>query len=213
MIGLRRGVIHMGKRTPWGRARHAYVCGDLSYREIAQKYGLPLRTVSEVGKNEEWPKKRKEYRDSVAAEAASRARARDVEALENVRQTADTLSGWLKKIVSDEKQLYMYAGPLRKASGAEQFAEKELTKANDVTLRTLGQALSEINKTVMSVYRIQSQSEEQAEALARERLELERERLELERERLALEREKAGDAGDAREIRVEIAEPLEEMKD
>ena len=72
-------------------------------------------------------------------------------------------------------------------------------------------ATNDLTKAIRNLYDLQTAQEAQAEALARERLELEKQRLELEKERLALEREKAGKTEEANTMEVVMDPQMQEM--
>lgn len=44
----------------WNRIRKDYIAGKGSYRELAEKYKVPIKTLSRRGKSEGWPELRKQ---------------------------------------------------------------------------------------------------------------------------------------------------------
>lgn len=50
----------------WLAIRNDYINGGGSYRKLAEKYGVPLRTIAMRGKDEKWPEARVEQRNKIA---------------------------------------------------------------------------------------------------------------------------------------------------
>lgn len=44
----------------WSKIRKDYIAGKGSYRELAEKYKVPIKTLSRRGKSEGWPELRKQ---------------------------------------------------------------------------------------------------------------------------------------------------------
>lgn len=193
----------MGKRAGWTKIRHAYICGDMSYRELAEKFSVPFKTLSEVAKREGWVKKRRQFRDDVGSQAYTRAREEAVDELERVRSAADRMGQKLEEILADEDQLYMHTAVLADAEGGSDLYERKMKTVNTMAVRDLAKAMKDMTAVLRDLHGISTRAEERAEKLARDKLALER-------ERLALEKEKAA-AGDAKEIRVEMDERVEEL--
>lgn len=50
----------------WLAIRNDYINGGGSYRKLAEKYGVPLRTIAMRGKDEKWPEARAEQQNRIA---------------------------------------------------------------------------------------------------------------------------------------------------
>lgn len=48
--------------TDWKRMKAEYIAGDISYRELAAKYGVPFGTLRKVAAREQWAQKRAQAR-------------------------------------------------------------------------------------------------------------------------------------------------------
>ena len=201
----------MAEKIMWGRIRHAYVCGNMSYKDLAKKHHVSISRLTEVAKSEDWVGQRKRHRHEVGALATSRVRAREAEKLANIQTAADELGEQLAEVLKNRDQLYMHAAVCRSVTGEEFIISEKLDAINPQTLRAVTAATNDLTKAIRNLYDLQTAQEAQAQQLAADRLAIEQARLELEKERLELEKAKQ-DAGEAREIRVEIAGPLEEMK-
>ena len=164
----------MAKRINWGRIKHAYVTGALSYRELAKKYDVSLSTLEDVAKKGEWVKCRRQYRCGVEAEALSRAHDEEVDRLRNVRNAADRMGEMIEKIMAEGNQLYMHTGIVREKGGVETIVEKELSSVNSKTLRDLVASMKDLTQVLRNLHGIQTISEAETLAMARERLEMDK---------------------------------------
>ena len=50
----------------WLAIRNDYINGGGSYRKLAEKHGVPLRTIAMRGKDEKWPEAREEQQNKIA---------------------------------------------------------------------------------------------------------------------------------------------------
>lgn len=57
----------------WVAARTEYITTNISYRELAKKYGLSVRQISQVGKDEGWYALKKQNLARIATEAEAAA--------------------------------------------------------------------------------------------------------------------------------------------
>jgi len=64
----------------WLTIRNDYINGGGSYRQLAEKYGVSFRQLSEYGRKEGWASAKAEQLDSIATEAQRKAAEKIVEA-------------------------------------------------------------------------------------------------------------------------------------
>ncbi len=97
-------------KVDWKELENEYVCGEMSYRALANKHKIAPSRVSAVGKKQNWVKKRDKYRSNVAQVTLQNARATDIknksQKLNNLIEAADRLAFELKKALDDPEQLY-----------------------------------------------------------------------------------------------------------
>lgn len=194
----------MAKKTSWTKIRHAYICGEMSYRELARKFEVPIKTLSDVAKRENWVTKRRQFRDDVNTRAYARAREAEVDELESIRQAADKLSGKLNEIMSDEDQLFMHTAVLADAEGGSDLYERKMKAFDPMKVTALAKAMKDLTAVLRDLHGLSTRAEERAEKLARDKLALDKKKFELEKER-------AGAAEGDRTITVEIPPEAEEM--
>ena len=121
----------------WDEIENEYVTGNLSYRELAEKYNkVSEHRIQKVGRTRKWVKKRREYRDSLNAEVRDEKKKNTV--LEKSRfdelttRVCDTVAASMAKLSTKE-----YDGKtLTPARASEILAASQ--KAQDVKYRALG---------------------------------------------------------------------------
>lgn len=93
--------------TPWGRIRAAYLRGDTTYAELAEKYQLSEQTIRNRASKEGWKKEKDEIRTKAVQKVIAReadARARE---LESIISATDKMS-----VVLDQMLDHMGATPM-----------------------------------------------------------------------------------------------------
>ena len=151
----------------WNRIRRDYIAGKGSYRDLASKYGVPLKTLSRRARDEGWPELRKQAGDKAAtktveavAQAGSRIDTR-------IYQAADRLLGMLEKSM-DELDAAVITKRFKvktetqeittEYKGIDRDRQAPIDRAG---LRQLTQALSEL-KEIMDVRSAMDQEEQRA---------------------------------------------------
>lgn len=88
----------------WREAEHEYVTGNAGYREIASKHGVSLNQVADRGRRNNWPDKRKQYRDNVTKLAVQKTAEQAAEQLAKLKDNLIEASVLLsEKILADLK--------------------------------------------------------------------------------------------------------------
>lgn len=102
----------------WGKIKRDYIAGKGSYRELAAKYNVPMKTLSTHARNEGWPQLRKQASDKAAtktvetvADANGRVQTRMQDAAEALM--GKVVEGVLAADPVDAKNLKAYSGVLR----------------------------------------------------------------------------------------------------
>lgn len=200
----------MAKKASWAKLRHAYICGEMSYRELAKKYDVPFKTLSDVAKKEQWVTKRRQFRDDVSSRAYTRARDEEVDELERIRGAADKLGAKLDEIMADEDQLYTHTAVLATEDGATDIYARKLNVFDPMKLTALTKAMKDMTAVLRDLHGISTRGEERADQRAQDKYELEKKRFDLEKKRFELEKEKAGADDGSRNIVIEIDPELAE---
>lgn len=80
----------------WSAIKTEYVTGKSSYRELAKKHSISLRTIADRAKKEDWVELRNKHRNSVATKILRKAEDKQVQRCIKLMSATDDL---LKKIV------------------------------------------------------------------------------------------------------------------
>lgn len=135
-------------KIDWKEMKNEYICSEMSYRALAEKYKIAPSRVSAVGKKQNWVKKRDTYRSNVAQVTLHNARATEIknksQKLNNLIEAADKLAVKLNEALDDPEQLYRQI--LRTSSGAE--AVRTTKKLDTRALKDFASTISTMNDTI-----------------------------------------------------------------
>lgn len=81
----------------WSAIEADYITGNLSYRQIAQKYNIDNNTIANRGKLEHWVERRKDYKNKFTAKLIQNAEKSELKLMEKVCNVADKLLKVLDK--------------------------------------------------------------------------------------------------------------------
>lgn len=86
----------------WNKIRLEYITdGTTSYRKLADKYGVPLRTLAKRAKLEDWPAKRIQSADRVARESEEKAISDTVSVVDTIIQARNALARRAAEMVEE----------------------------------------------------------------------------------------------------------------
>lgn len=169
--------IYMAKRNKpnWDEIKTEYATTDISYREIANKHGIPYRTVVDAGRSQEWVKARETYRNKFIAKSIELAANERAKHLQSIASSADKMANVIHSVMDDTKQFFRR---IDITTGEEKISKKVDSKA----VRELTAAMKDLTAVLRNVYDIPTQAEQVSMELARERLEIERKKAQQEEE-------------------------------
>lgn len=105
-FGCRRGgEIGMDERD-WGAIKNEYVTGKESLQKLSEKYKIPLRTIKDRSRKEEWVKKRKKFRTDTAQKASQKTMKKEVKRLAKLRDVAEDVAVLIGEDVEKLKELH-----------------------------------------------------------------------------------------------------------
>lgn len=161
----------------WQKIETDYMVNDLSYRQIAEKYGVSESSVARKGKKNGWPEKRQQFASKVHARAlqkiASRRAGQEAAALSRVEELAERLIGELDGALADDKQLYRHILTTSSRAQKEVVLEKMDTRA----VRDMAATMQTLADTLRTIGGIMTAREEFAVEIEAARLELEQEKV------------------------------------
>ena len=104
--------------TDWERIKAEYITGEMSYRDLADKYGVTVNAVHHHATPGGWYKERMAYRKRVAKKAVKQAENKDVKTLTRLLSIIDTAIDQVERSLRDDPdQLHRHI--LRDEDGAE----------------------------------------------------------------------------------------------
>lgn len=87
----------------WTALEREYITTDISYRDLAKKYGLHKSTVANRGSLENWPDKREQHRDKIRTKTLAKDEQKKVDRATRIYGAADLLLGRLELILGDQE--------------------------------------------------------------------------------------------------------------
>lgn len=141
----------------WETIRAEYIATDISYKDLAAKYGVSYKQITTRGHDEKWAADRKKVREKAANRAADIVAKQKAKSLANVMLAADKLADRIALTVD------------------------VLDNARDTS--DIAKALKYTIDTISQVYGIQTPAQLHRQKMDEEKLKIERERFELEKKR------------------------------
>jgi hypothetical protein len=175
MIKVRGIYMAKRKKPNWDEINTEYATTDISYREIANKHGIPYRTVVDAGRSQEWVKARETYRSKFIAKSIDLAANERAKHLQSIASSADKMANVIHSVMDDTEQFFRR---IDMTTGEEKISKKVDSKA----VRELTAAMKDLTAVLRNVYDIPTQAEQVSMELARERLEIERKKAQQEEE-------------------------------
>lgn len=85
----------------WNAMRTEYIQGGVSYRELAAKYGVPLRTLAERAKAEKWVELREQARNKTVTKTVDAVAKQNARVDDRINRLANRLIDKLEKAVDE----------------------------------------------------------------------------------------------------------------
>lgn len=93
------------ERRDWGEVKNAYITGRESLNKLAEKYEIPLRTIKDRSRKENWVEERKKFRTEVAQKASQKTAKKEVKRLVKLRDVAEDVADLIGQDVERMKKL------------------------------------------------------------------------------------------------------------
>lgn len=180
----------MGTEKPdWKKIKTEYISGDLSYRDLAKRYNVPFRTLSDRAKKERWVALRAKHRDKVVTTACRRKQKAQVESLVRLKTAADNMVRVVEEASGAE--FYIDRRDKKDRNGNpvvdENYRPIQDKAVDAKAFRQMTAALRDMVEAVRDLYDIPTQAEKLRQEQEQVKLELERQRLEQARQKDALD--------------------------
>lgn len=175
-------------RIDWTEAKTAYITGEESYAELAERLGVGKTQLGKIATAQKWPKLRRQYREKTvtrAVDKASRAHARKLATVYEASELLDqSIMALLNQLKDDGLKLIMGNG-------------------------TPGRELESLTKALLNADELKRRLNGMLSPRDAERLKIDREKLEIEKRKLAAQ--EAQESG-ARSVQVEfVGAEIEEL--
>lgn len=98
-MACRKGAA--GIVVDWDAMRTEYIQGGVSYRELAAKYGVPLRTLADRAKAEKWVELREQARNKTVTKTVENVAKQNAKVDDRINRLANRLIDKLEKAVDE----------------------------------------------------------------------------------------------------------------
>lgn len=163
----------------WESIKTEYVTTKISYRALADKYGISCRTVFARGKREGWVQERQKHKDAVVARMVRNVQRKEAsdgaKRLLQMRSAADGMTEVIAGVFEDAQQFHRHLVSVRDGEGAA-VEERVFRKLDTKAVRDLTVAMRDLTAVLRDLYDLPSLADREAREMALERLELERQK-------------------------------------
>ncbi len=164
----------MAREKDWSRIKVEYVTGDMSYKALAKRHRIQPSVISKRGKEEQWPRLRREYREKAAEKAINGEIENEAERLSKLIKATDSMEDVVVKLFEDAQQFYRHI-IMTDYTAKEEIFEKIDTKA----IKDLTGALKDLSFVHRNLHGMPTQQEREAQRIAAERLQMDKKKAEL----------------------------------
>lgn len=174
-----------GRRNKsWEKIKADYVTDPgLSLKKVAEKYGVPLRTVAQHSKAENWFATKQEHQEQYSNELASKLHQKKADTLEQELMAALNFSDRLLKVLEDDPEQFNRHLIVTTVSDAEGLTtttdEKTFDKLDMRAMKDAVSVLKTIEELKRSILGIQTIENLQKHQLERDRFEFEKQKAEI----------------------------------
>lgn len=105
----------------WKTIQTEYITDESSsYRKLAEKYDVPLTTLADRAKKEEWAKKKKQHRDKVITKSIKKKETEQIDRMARLMTVTDKLLNKIEQTVDrlTEEEIVIEKSTLKQISGA-----------------------------------------------------------------------------------------------
>ena len=98
----------MAKKVDYNQMKIEYITGDISYKNLAKKYGIAVSTLTKKARGEGWYTQKCEHNRSVVAKAVRKAENEQAKVFAKELVTVSKISAVLDKALEDALQYQRY---------------------------------------------------------------------------------------------------------
>lgn len=160
----------------WNAIKSEYITGTISYRKIAEEWGVSFRTLSQRAKREGWKAARDNHRENVVSKAVQKVENRKISENANhllkLRDAADNMSVIIEKVFNDTAQFYRHIITEGVGMGVSKVEERTFKKMDTKAIKDLTGAIKDLAVVMRNLYDLPTIQEKSAMDIAAERLKL-----------------------------------------
>lgn len=169
----------MQKVVDWSVIKTQYITSAISYKKLAEEWGVSTRTLADRACREQWPRLRAEYRNKIVFSSVKKVEkkesARAAEQLLKMRKSADRMSDVILRIFNDAEQFHRYI--IQKGKGGETDSEERLfAKIDTKAIKDLTGAMRDLVMVIRDVNDLPTVQQLQAYQLAVDKFNFEKEK-------------------------------------
>lgn len=171
------------KGINWKKIEKEYVTGEDSYRTLAKNHGLSYTQLLANAKENEWRRKREEFRENVCVKSIQKAEDSEADRLAKIGIVASKALDRAMKAFEDEEQFNRYIVSTSVGPGMTDMEERIYQKVDTKALKELTATIKDLTSIIRNVYGIPTQAEAEAQRIAAERLELDKKKVDADTDR------------------------------
>lgn len=160
----------------WAKIKTEYITGNVSIRDLCEKYNCPKRTMQIKCKNEKWVQARKDYQKQIVKKAVQKEADRRATALAKEFRAVDKLSDIIVGALEDEYQFNRWLVDERIGDGYSETSEKVFDKMDMRSLKDAAGALKLIEQMKRTIDGLLTEQEAKNLELAERRMALDEKR-------------------------------------
>lgn len=186
----------------WTAIKAEYITGTISYRKLADSWGVSFRTLSDRALREGWKEARDKHRNNVVEKTVQKVASRKASTTANklcdLQEAADNMGRVIAEIFADSEQFHRHIVTEGLGMGATKVEERQYKKVDTKAIKDLTGAIKDLAAVMRNIYDLPTAQEQAAMDIAAERLRLDKAKAEAEQ-----------NTGDD-EVKVEFFNPEEE---
>lgn len=185
----------------WTAIKAEYITGTISYRKLADNWGVSFRTLSDRALREGWKEARDKHRNNVVEKTVQKVASRKASTTANklcdLQEAADNMGRVIAGIFADAEQFHRHIIQTRDGDNWD-AAERIFDKADTKAIKDLTGAMKDLAAVMRNIYDLPTAQEQAAMDIAAERLQMDKAKAEAEQ-----------NTGNE-EVKVEFFDPEEE---
>ncbi len=165
----------------WNAIRAEYITTNISYRKLAEKAGVPFRTLADHARKESWAQGREKHRNSVVnktvQKVAKKTAGDNAKKLLKLMEATDKIGEVLTDALDDPEQFKRHIITTGLGKGVTIVECRVEDKYDSKAIRDFTATLKDLAHTMRDLYELPGIKEKTAMDIAAERLALEREKV------------------------------------